>query len=177
MAEKAGVESVVGIDYSEKSIETANRVYPHHKVRRQVADIRDMLLSSGQYDLVVSFQVIEHLTDGGSFLADCCRLAKSGGFIAVVTPNRLRLPNRLRMLMGRQPKLGDPQHYQEYTSRELIELGANQELGYFGNFSYGLSARIPVAKINPLPVSAGLRIGHLVSSLADCICVIFKKEQ
>ena len=127
MAEKPGVEDVVGIDYSEKSIETANRMYPHRNVRRSVEDIGKMPARES-YDLVVSFQVIEHLKDAAEFLRHCRRQTRPGGCIAVVTPNRLRLSNRLRILTGGKPKLGDPQHYREYVAPELVLLGTEQGL-------------------------------------------------
>ena len=59
-----GIEKVVGIDYSEKSIETAEREYPHPLIERYVSDFlkdKEFILDKGPFDLVVSFQVIEHL--------------------------------------------------------------------------------------------------------------------
>jgi 2-polyprenyl-3-methyl-5-hydroxy-6-metoxy-1,4-benzoquinol methylase len=174
MAEKSGVEEVLGIDYSEKSVETANRMYAHRNVQRRVEDI-SQTAASGRYDLVVSFQVIEHLTDAAAFLQNCQRQAAPGGYLAVVTPNRLRLSNRLRILAGGQAQLGDPQHYREYVPAELIVLGNEQGLEYCGSFAYGISLRIPKTNLNLLPLPASLRLGHLFSPLAECFCVVFKR--
>ena len=173
MAEKPGVESVTGIDYSEQSIETANREYPHSKVQRRVQDVCD-LPENEQYDLVVSFQVIEHLSDAKGFLANCIRHTRVGGHIAVVTPNRLRLANRLRILAGARPKLADPQHFREFTMGELIALGGEFGLENVGNFGYGLSIQLP--NVGPV-VSAelGLRVGWLFPPIADCLGVIFQR--
>ena len=173
MAEKPGVEGVTGVDYSERSVEAANRAYAHPNVRRNVEDIREMPTSGG-YDLVVSFQVIEHLSDATAFLESCRRQAAPGGHVAVVTPNRMRLANRLRVLAGRQPLLGDPQHYREFVGAELIALGNNLGLEYFAGFAYGMTLRIPNTGLNLLPMPARLRLGHFFSSVADCCCVVFK---
>ena len=141
MAQKPGVEEVFGIDYSEKSVETANRMYAHRNVRRRVEDI-SQATASGRYDLVVSFQVIEHLTDASAFLQNCQRQTAPGGYVAVVTPNRMRLANRLRILAGGQARLVDPQHYGEYVPTELIAIGEELGFKYFASFAYGISVRI-----------------------------------
>lgn len=173
MANKSGVESVVGIDYSEKSIDMANRIYSHRNVRREVKDIRD-LDASEQFDLVASFQVIEHLSDPVGFLKNCRDQSAIGGYVAAITPNRLRLSNRLRGLAGVALKRADPQHFCEYTINELIALGEEAELKYFGSFSYGMSLRIPKTKATLMPASMRLRLGHIVPFAADCFGVVFK---
>ena len=63
--------------------------------------------------------------------------------MAVVTPNRMRLANRLRILAGGQARLVDPQHYREYVPTELIAIGEELGLKYFASFAYGISVRIP----------------------------------
>jgi 2-polyprenyl-3-methyl-5-hydroxy-6-metoxy-1,4-benzoquinol methylase len=175
MAEKPGVQAVTGIDYSEKSIETANRVYSHPNVRRYVKDICGAQ-PQATYDLVVSFQVIEHLSDPVTFLADCARQSSPGGSLAVVTPNRMRIGNCLRTLAGKPPKLGDPQHYREYVAAELIEFGNKIGLEYFAGFSCGLSPRVPKFGWPLMPARASLRLGYLLPSIADCFCVVFKSK-
>jgi SAM-dependent methyltransferase len=176
MAEKKGVADVCGIDYSEKSIETANRIYPHPEVRRSVEDIGRATII-GQFDLVISFQVIEHLTDPAGFLKDCARHAAPGGYIVAVTPNRLRLSNRLRILAGGQAQLGDPQHYREYVPSDLIALGREQGLEFFGLFAYGVTLRVPKTNFHLLPLPLGLRLGRLVPSISDCFGVILQKPK
>jgi len=175
MANKSGVEEVIGIDYSEKSIETANRIYSHRNVRRHVKDIR-RLDAGGKFDLVVSFQVIEHLSDPVGFLKDCRCQSAIGGYVAAITPNRLRLTNRVRALAGAAPKYGDPQHYREYTIDELITLGQEAGLKYFGGFAYGMSLRIPKTKAMLMPAPIRLRLGHFLPFAADCFGVVFKNS-
>jgi SAM-dependent methyltransferase len=173
MADKSGVEQVIGIDYSQKSIETANRVYPHLRVNRFVSDINEMGRFGG-FDLVVSFQVIEHLSDPTGFLKSCASHATPGGAVAMVTPNRLRLSNRIRVLGGGRPKLGDPQHFREYIAEELAALGREAGLSYAGHFGYGLTLKVPRVGLGLLPAWANIRLGYLLSALSDCICVVFR---
>ena len=62
MAEYPFVREVIAIDYSLKSIEAAEREYPHPRVTRWVSDFAEFPRDRA-FDLVVSFQVIEHLDD------------------------------------------------------------------------------------------------------------------
>ena len=172
MAEKAGVESVVGIDCSPKSIETANRVYAHHKVSRKVGDIFHM--DPGGYDLVVSFQVIEHVTDSLAFLKACASQVHSGGWVAVATPNRERLQNRLRRMLWLHPTLASPQHFLEYTSQELSRIGRMAGLTSQAVFAYGLTLNVPGFGFSIIP-SGMWRLGFLLPSYADGFCVVFRR--
>jgi 2-polyprenyl-3-methyl-5-hydroxy-6-metoxy-1,4-benzoquinol methylase len=84
------VTRVDAIDYSSRSIEKANEAYPHPKVFRRVADFATDEIAP-VYDLVVSFQVFEHLADPDPYFQYCLRARRPGGVIAIVTPNRRRL--------------------------------------------------------------------------------------
>src|SRR3546814_10544530 len=79
------VREVHAIDYSAKSIERANESYPHSKVTRRVADLQAES-AQNQYDLVVSFQVFEHLAEPDAYFRFCKSACKPGGTIAILTP-------------------------------------------------------------------------------------------
>jgi len=172
MAEKHGVERVVGIDYSEKSIETANRKYPHERVTRYVADIFELQPST--FDMVVSFQVIEHIAQPVAFLEACIQQVQSGGWVVTTTPNRNRLTNRFLSLFGRPQLLGDPQHFREFTVSELIQISSITGLRFETSFGYGMSLMLPKLHWPNLPQKIALALGYRIASLADCICVIFR---
>lgn len=172
MAEKHGVERVVGIDYSKKSIETANRMYPHKKVVRFPADIFELQTSA--FDMVVSFQVIEHITDPVAFLEACIRQVQSGGWVVTTTPNRKRLANRFLSLFGRPQQLRDPQHFREFTVSELVKISSVIGLRLETSFGYGMSLMLPKFQWPNFPQKIALKLGYRITLLADCICVIFR---
>lgn len=174
MARDHGVEEVLGVDYSERSIEAAEREYPHPRVRRRVADLFE--LAPGNFDLAVSFQVIEHLPRADRFLAACANQVRSGGWVGVFTPNRLRLSNRLLGLQGRELELADPQHFREYSRRELEELGRDTGLAPVAHFGYGLSAIVPRLGWELVPRRGSLRLGWLLPAVASGICVVFRRD-
>jgi 2-polyprenyl-3-methyl-5-hydroxy-6-metoxy-1,4-benzoquinol methylase len=167
-----GVEDVVGIDYSPRSVEAAEREFPHPRVRRSVADI--FAFREEPFDLVVSFQVIEHLTSPLQFLEACLRNARPGGVIAVVTPNAGRLDNRLRRLFGRAPELLDPQHYREYTPRGLRALAASLPLEPVA--TVGLGARMTVPRLNRqvIPAPAGRFLARVLPSASSSVAQLWR---
>ena len=52
------------------------------------------LAPTNRYDMVISFQVFEHLDQPLEYFELCRRSCKAGGVVAIVTPNRTRLSNR-----------------------------------------------------------------------------------
>lgn len=75
-----------------------------HYVR---ADLAGLPLAAGRFDLVVSFQVIEHLIDPGSYLDAIARVLRPGGTAVLTTPNLL------------QSERENPFHVHEYEAEEL----------------------------------------------------------
>lgn len=173
MAKRPGVSSVLGIDFSPKSIEVAQREYGHPHVQRQVADIRSAEL--GLFDLVVSFEVIEHVVDPAEFMRLCASHARPGGWVAVVTPNWRRLMNRLLPLLRRPPVLGDPQHFFELTQDDLSRLGREAGLVQTDAFSYGLTVFVPRLGWQLIPQRIAPQLGATFAPVADKIGAVFRK--
>ena len=66
--------------------------------------------ADNSFDVVITFQVIEHIRDDSSFLREIHRVMKPGGLAIITTPNR-------PMSLSR-----NPWHIREYTGRELGDL-------------------------------------------------------
>lgn len=169
-----GVEEVVGIDYSAKSIETAEREYPHPRVRRRVADILEPL-GEAPFDLVVSFQVVEHLTEPREFLQALAANAAPGGAVAVVTPNGRRLDNRLRRLRGKAPEAIDPQHYAEYSPCELVGLAAGLPLEPLATVGLSASFLLPRLGRQVLPQRFGRMLAARVPAISSSYAQIWRR--
>ena len=179
-ARAAGIERVVGIDYSIKSIERANTHYPHPKVTRFTADIfsdHEMITRAGYFDLVTSFQVIEHLTNPVEFLAACAACAPVGGYVAVVTPNKMRLVNRVRRCFGRVPGLGDPLHFDEYAISDFITMGQKIGLAYTDHFGHSTSFGLKGITLIEGNSAFALKLGQYAPTWANVIGVVFQKKQ
>lgn len=172
MAQYPFVQQVHAIDYSPKSIEKANEAYPHAKVRRWVGDLL-VDKPNRTYDLVVSFQVFEHLADTGGYFRYCSEALNIGGHAAILTPNVGRLSNRARALRGLPPVYCDPQHFREYHCREITEIAAGHGFVEERKYGYGVSG---LRQLDRLPIGIRLKLGSLFPSIANGVCVVLRKS-
>ncbi|CAM3756640.1 class I SAM-dependent methyltransferase [Smaragdicoccus niigatensis] len=105
--------SVTGIDYDTSAVEHIRARYP--AVQMLQANLADLPLADGSIDIVVNFQVIEHLWDQAQFLRECHRVLTVGGALLISTPNRITFSP------GRDTPL-NPFHTRELNAAELDEL-------------------------------------------------------
>lgn len=83
----AGAIGVLGIDLDRKAIAFARRRYQTPGVTFRVADAQRLPPDLGEFDVIVSSNVFEHLPDPGSALAAVvAHLAPDGYFLLVVPP-------------------------------------------------------------------------------------------
>lgn len=120
-----------------------NKVYGTDIENRTLKQFRDrftFFLSSedkintvdAKFDLITSFDVIEHVDDDSLFVQEVYRALKPGGKTFHLTPNRNRLTNFVRRLIGKKveypldlgtdPKLGPVIHVREYDRKMLSDL-------------------------------------------------------
>lgn len=110
----AGVaRTVIGLDYDEATVAHVRARYPRVDIRH--GNLADLPLADGSVDVVVNFQVIEHLWDQAQFVAECYRVLRPGGLFMVSTPNRITFSP------GRDTPL-NPFHTRELNAAELSEL-------------------------------------------------------
>lgn len=176
MAQYPFVESVDAIDYSPQSISKANAVYPHPKVHRICADYTTYE-SDHQYDLVVSYQVFEHLNNPEEYLRFCSKTCKTGGVVAICTPNRLRIDNFLNEFIGNQTTMIDIMHYREYSKKELYTFGRCFGLNPTGWFGHSIHP-ITLGKFtlfNYTDVKKRVMTGYRLPWVSSVICVLMKK--
>lgn len=110
---------VVGID-------VRNYVNPVFKKFEFIqANAEKLPFSDNSFNLVISFDVIEHIKDDEKAIKEIYRVLKPGGRIFLETPNKERLSYYLLKLIGKKRKyplkLGDKcVHLREYTKKELV---------------------------------------------------------
>ncbi|MEP7361760.1 MAG: methyltransferase domain-containing protein [Acidobacteriota bacterium] len=79
---------VTGVEIAAEAVEFAQERYGSPKVQFVRASATETGLDKAAYDLVVAFEVIEHLTNWGDLIREAKRLLKPGGQFVVSTPNR-----------------------------------------------------------------------------------------
>ena len=84
---EAGATSVAGVELDAAVVAHARAAYPEARVLQ--ADVGAVPLPDASVDVVVTFQVVEHVWDIDGFLRECARLLRPGGELWCATPNRL----------------------------------------------------------------------------------------
>lgn len=104
---------VIGLDYDAGAVEHVRAAYP--RVEMLQGNLAELPLDDASVDVVVNFQVIEHLWDQAQFLRECLRVLRPGGRLLISTPNRITFSP------GRDTPL-NPFHTRELNAAELAEL-------------------------------------------------------
>lgn len=79
--------SVTAVDFSQDAITFARENFHEPNLRFEIGDC--LLLPDGPFDLILAFEVIEHLAEWRGFLREAKRTLAPGGLFLVSTPNKL----------------------------------------------------------------------------------------
>jgi 2-polyprenyl-3-methyl-5-hydroxy-6-metoxy-1,4-benzoquinol methylase len=129
---------VTGVDASASGIQIARRAYPKVQFIEALID-RD--LRSGNFDLVVSSDVIEHLYRPSDLLEAAQSLLKPGGQILLGTPYHGYLKNLVLAATGKMDThfsaLHDGGHIKFFSVRSLSRLLTSHGFEHFSFTFYG----------------------------------------
>ena len=104
---------VVAVDYDAATVAQVQARYPRVSVVE--GNLAALPLPDASVDVVVNFQVIEHLWDQPQFVAECARVLRPGGLLLMSTPNRITFSPGLDTPVN-------PFHTRELNAAELTEL-------------------------------------------------------
>jgi SAM-dependent methyltransferase len=105
--------SVACVDYDSTAVEHTRARYPQLTVHQ--GNLIDLPLADQSVDVIVNFQVIEHLWDQPAFIAECHRVLRPGGRLLMSTPNRITFTPDSDTPVN-------PFHTRELNALELTEL-------------------------------------------------------
>ncbi len=106
----AAAESVLGVDYSSAAIAACNKKWNEPNLSFRQLDLTEPGAFDQQFDLVLNFQVLEHIEDEPPFLQGLKARVKPGGTLMLTTPNILKSFSE------------NPYHVREYTAEQLRAL-------------------------------------------------------
>lgn len=138
--------SVAGLEYETSAIERCRRNYPGHEVSQ--GEVPFDVPADGRFDLVTSFDVIEHLDDDSKAVRSFAEAVRPGGTILVTVPTYTWLWSDHDELNG---------HLRRYTARRLRAVfeGEGLKVEHISYFNSWL-----------LPVVATARLGSRFSRVA-----------
>ncbi|HEY4529478.1 MAG TPA: methyltransferase domain-containing protein [Luteimonas sp.] len=111
---------VHGVDVAADAVAFADARYRKSNLHfRQVAAGARLPFEDGSFDVVLSFQVIEHVEDPAGYLGEAHRVLAPGGSLVLITPDR-----RNRLLPMQRP--WNRWHLHEYSLEELAGFAARQ---------------------------------------------------
>ena len=146
MAELARPEMIIGVDISPDAIGYGLEHYHHPRVNLLCGDALKLDLGGQRFDVIVSFETLEHIEEDRAFLANLRRLLAPEGLLIISTPNEDVLPF-------------DPSYYayhvRHYRSAEFTRLLADGGFGLIaaytqhdretGNIRRGLGGAFDIA--------------------------------
>ncbi|MDH5366457.1 MAG: class I SAM-dependent methyltransferase [Cyclobacteriaceae bacterium] len=102
-------KNYTALDKIQEVIDELSKQYPEIKfIQSNIPPMSE--LESNSYDVVISFQVIEHIKKDKEYLQEIHRVLKPGGKAIITTPNIKKTLSR------------NPWHIREYTAEQLTKL-------------------------------------------------------
>lgn len=118
----ADCEHITGVDVAPDAVAHARAHFRGDNLEYVAiapAEERPLPFADASFDVVLSFQVIEHVRDEAAYLAEARRVLRPGGHFIVATPDRSS-----RLLPGQKP--WNRWHLREYSARSLGDLLATR---------------------------------------------------
>ncbi len=138
------VAEVVGIDFSEKSIELCNRRLasePHDNLTFVCADAGDTGLDADSYDVVLAADLFEHLypDDSVRVVEEAFRILKPGGRFSTWTPHRGHI---LEVMKNRNILIKRDISHVDYKSMARMK-GMMEDAGFGIERAYYAESHLP----------------------------------
>lgn len=105
-------DNVVGIDIDPVAINYGKSKYLSNNLQLQVADVTQTTFADSQFDVICSFETIEHLPNIPAYLQEMVRLLKPTGVYIVSTPQVAKTNNHP----------DNPYHYVEFCRSDFEAL-------------------------------------------------------
>jgi len=105
-------KTIFGVDISSNAIQMAKVTYQNSNINFKYFDGNTLPFEDNKFDLIVSFQVIEHIVDYDLYFNEMERVLSPDGIVIFTTPN-----SKLRIKKGLKP--WNPFHVREFTAKEL----------------------------------------------------------
>lgn len=114
LAQNEKTQRILAGDIDPGAIQYASQYYHHSKVQHSITDLMaSNSLPSEQFDMITSFETIEHVGEPEKILRGFFAALKPGGMLLCSTPNEEVIPLK---------EMNNPYHHKHYTPREFAHL-------------------------------------------------------
>jgi 2-polyprenyl-3-methyl-5-hydroxy-6-metoxy-1,4-benzoquinol methylase len=110
---KGGANKVTGIDLSEDALLNAKKYYNSSNVNYILGNSSKIPVDSNSFDVIVSFETIEHVENPDTFIEELHRVSKKNTLLVLSTPNGYCFKNSIN------GKPENPFHFQEYLKDDI----------------------------------------------------------
>jgi 2-polyprenyl-3-methyl-5-hydroxy-6-metoxy-1,4-benzoquinol methylase len=137
---RAGFETL-GFDISQRAVDVASERYPSSRFVRHSAEENPWPVDAGTQDVVVAFEVIEHLLQPRALIEGAHQALRTRGHLAVTTPYHGRLKNVVVSLVAFDHHFApEGDHIRFFTDaalRRLLEANGFEveRIRHFGRFA------------------------------------------
>jgi len=115
-----------GIEYSRATAAMAKRVLGD-KASIQVASAHDIPFGDAEFDMAMSFEVLEHIDDDRAAMKEIARVVKPGGYFLITLPYNAWFKSYL-------PLMGHYRHYSRDEVRQLLTEAGFEVVRHLPNF-------------------------------------------
>lgn len=162
---------VAGIDVSSVAIDRCGKFCD--KLQKCDVENDPFDFDSDYFDVILSFELLEHLKDPGNYFREMLRVVKHHGMIIMTTPNIISLISRIRVIFGMLPipMTNDKTHIRFYRKKDIRHI-----LSEFNMTPIFLPTAI---SLNPLRIKSRLSIPSFtgISMLEDNLLFYFKVDK
>lgn len=81
-------KQVHGVDISENTINHAINKYKNNNLNFHIGSVTNLPFEDGTFDLVISFETIEHITEHDAMMLEIKRVLKGDGLLIISTPDK-----------------------------------------------------------------------------------------
>lgn len=135
------VSKIIGLDVCKDTIEHASEKYKSNNLIFEKYDGTNIPYPDETFDVVISFQVIEHIQDDLNYISETYRVLKKGGLFICTTINKS------------SEKLSTPFHVREYYPCELENILKTK---FSDVFLWGIRGNEEVQKIEKKRIKRGI---------------------
>lgn len=141
LLKKWGAQSVEAIDIDKQAIEKATNLFAQKDIHFQCHTCEELPFEDASFDMVCSFETIEHLEHPEAFLREIKRVLKTGGIVIMSCPN-----DPYYKQFGAPDNPFHKRQYTYFDFKEMVEPILGTSVRYFLAFGIGGYMTIPLER-------------------------------